>query len=240
MIKKWNNFINESNHNKSISLSEDEMNLFSAEPALEELIASRKVTLKNGQVLYDENDSETRDLLDQYLEIPGKLEESNITENISSGLNKDNTLHIIKLHIEDELKKLNDKNTLVLRDNGQEYRKIDNSLSEYESGSLSGRREAYKNVLNMISKFEKLEESWNVYDKTHPNEIVRELFTVFDRSKDRHMDDVRNLINKVSKIQSSSPTKENERYLKELHNYYRTLHEVTPNLFYSIEVKKTV
>lgn len=74
-FEKFSKFISES-HNKIISLSEDEMRLFSDVPALEELISGRKITLKNGQVLYDENDSETRDLLDQYLEIPGKLEES--------------------------------------------------------------------------------------------------------------------------------------------------------------------
>ena len=107
MIKKWNNFINESNHNKSISLSEDEMNLFSDEPALEELIASRKVTLKNGQVLYDENDSETRDLLDQYLEIPGKLEESNITENIYADRNS-NSFEMYRKSINDLLNYIKD------------------------------------------------------------------------------------------------------------------------------------
>jgi hypothetical protein len=70
-LKKWNQFINES-HSKSVHVSEDEMNLFSQEPALQELITKNKITLKNGEVLFDENDEETRNLLDQYLEIPGK------------------------------------------------------------------------------------------------------------------------------------------------------------------------
>lgn len=107
MIKKWNNFINESNHNKSISLSENEMNLFSTEPALEELIASRKVTLKNGQVLYDENDSETRDLLDQYLEIPGKLEEKKFNESVNPISNRDFRGEISKIE-DDIIKELHD------------------------------------------------------------------------------------------------------------------------------------
>lgn len=74
-LKKYSEFIKES-HSKSVHISEDEMTLFSQEPALQELISNNKITLKNGEVLYDENDMETRNLLDQYLEIPGKLEES--------------------------------------------------------------------------------------------------------------------------------------------------------------------
>jgi len=74
-IEKYSRFIYES-HNKSISLSEDEMNLFSQESSLQELISKNKITLKNGEVLFDENDEETRELLDQYLEIPGKIQES--------------------------------------------------------------------------------------------------------------------------------------------------------------------
>ena len=50
------------------------MNLFSQEPALQELITNQKITLKNKEVLFDENDEETRDLLDQYLEMPGKVD----------------------------------------------------------------------------------------------------------------------------------------------------------------------
>jgi hypothetical protein len=141
-------------HNKSVDISEDEMNLFSDEPALQELISKNKITLRNGKVLFDESDEDTKTLLDVYLELPGKIEES----------------------------------------------------------------------------------TWNVYDKTHPNEIVREIFGDFNRSKEKHMDEVRNIINKVAKIQSSSPTKENERYLKELHNYYETLHYVPANLFKNIHL----
>ena len=50
------------------------MNLFSQESALQELITNQKITLKNKEVLFDENDEETRDLLDQYLEMPGKVD----------------------------------------------------------------------------------------------------------------------------------------------------------------------
>ena len=74
-LEKFSNFLKES-HTKSVHISDDEMNLFSQEPALQELITNQKITLKNREVLFDENDEETRDLLDQYLEMPGKVEES--------------------------------------------------------------------------------------------------------------------------------------------------------------------
>jgi hypothetical protein len=70
-VERFSNFVKES-HSKSVHVSEDEMNLFSQEPALQELITKNKITLKNGEVLFDENDEETKQLLDQYLEMPGK------------------------------------------------------------------------------------------------------------------------------------------------------------------------
>lgn len=63
---------NESNHNKSIKLTEEESELFSDQPALSELISKGKITLKKGEVLFDKNDKETKEILDVYLEIPGK------------------------------------------------------------------------------------------------------------------------------------------------------------------------
>jgi hypothetical protein len=74
-LEKFSKFIKES-HTKSVHISDDEMNLFSDESALQELITKNKITLKNKEVLFDENDEETRQLLDQYLEMPGKVEES--------------------------------------------------------------------------------------------------------------------------------------------------------------------
>jgi hypothetical protein len=72
-LEKFSNFLKES-HTKSVHISDDEMNLFSDESALQELITKNKITLKNKEVLFDENDEETRDLLDQYLEMPGKVD----------------------------------------------------------------------------------------------------------------------------------------------------------------------
>jgi hypothetical protein len=71
-VERFNTFINES-HNKSIKLTDEEMDLFSEESSLQELITKNKITLKNGEVLFDENDAETKETLDIYLEIPGKL-----------------------------------------------------------------------------------------------------------------------------------------------------------------------
>ncbi len=72
-VERFSTFISES-HNKRVSVSEDEMNLFSSESALQKLITDNKITLKNGEVLFDENDMQTKEILDQYLEIPGKVE----------------------------------------------------------------------------------------------------------------------------------------------------------------------
>lgn len=74
MIKKYADFIKES-HNKTIKLKSEEVDLFSSEPLLQKLIADKKVTLFDDSLNYQETDDETREVLDQYLELPGKLEE---------------------------------------------------------------------------------------------------------------------------------------------------------------------
>lgn len=61
-------------------ISEEEYNQFSQVPALGELITKNKVKLEKDRIFYDENDVETKEILDQYLEIPGKLDESVNTE----------------------------------------------------------------------------------------------------------------------------------------------------------------
>lgn len=72
-LEKFSKFLKES-HTKSVRISDDEMNLFSQESTLQELITNQKITLRNKEVLFDENDEETRNLLDQYLEMPGKID----------------------------------------------------------------------------------------------------------------------------------------------------------------------
>jgi hypothetical protein len=57
-------------------ISEEEYSQFSQVPALGELITKGKVTLEKDRIFYDENDVETKEILDQYLEIPDKVEES--------------------------------------------------------------------------------------------------------------------------------------------------------------------
>ncbi len=74
-VESFNTFVTES-HNKSIKLTDEEMDLFSEESSLQELISKNKIKLKNGEVLFDESDKETKETLDIYLEIPGKVEES--------------------------------------------------------------------------------------------------------------------------------------------------------------------
>lgn len=78
MIKKYVDFINENNipgpntHGKMIALKPDEVDLFTTEPVLQKLISDQKIGLYQDQVWYNENDAKTKEILDQYLEIPGK------------------------------------------------------------------------------------------------------------------------------------------------------------------------
>ena len=82
MIKRYLDFINESQApgqsvagSKKISISEDEMRLFSTEPRLKKLIMDNKISLLDKEVWYNEEDLDTKVTLDTYLEMPGKAEE---------------------------------------------------------------------------------------------------------------------------------------------------------------------
>lgn len=74
MIKRYEDFINES-HSKTIKLTPEEVSLFTSEPLLQKLIVDKKVSLFNNEVKFDESDIQTKEVLDQYLEIAGKVEE---------------------------------------------------------------------------------------------------------------------------------------------------------------------
>ena len=74
MIKKYEDFIKES-HSKTIKLTPEEVNLFTSEPVLQNLISDEKVSLSKDSIQYDESDIKTKEILDQYLEIAGKVEE---------------------------------------------------------------------------------------------------------------------------------------------------------------------
>lgn len=70
-IESYSRFMLET-HTYAVKISTPEMDLFSQQAVLGELIANGKITLKDGEVLFDENDRETREILDQYLEMPGE------------------------------------------------------------------------------------------------------------------------------------------------------------------------
>ena len=74
MIKKYADFIKES-HNKTIKLTPEEVSLFNQETLLQKLISDKKVSLYDDRVDFDESDAQTKEVLDQYLELPGKSEE---------------------------------------------------------------------------------------------------------------------------------------------------------------------
>lgn len=85
-LKKYNEFIKES-FDKTISISEEEMNLFFSEPSLQKLIEDKKIELMNGKVTFRSSDEVTKNLLDQYLEMPGSVEER--FKNVSESLKDD-------------------------------------------------------------------------------------------------------------------------------------------------------
>ena len=83
----------------------------------------------------------------------------------------------------------------------------------------------------------KVEESWDVYDKNHPNEKCRDLFGEFQMAKYKYSDEIQKIINKVASLEK---TPEVERYLTELHKYYETLHYVPANLMKNIELQSSL
>jgi len=97
MIKKWSQF-NESKAEKpgesipgsaKINLSDEDVNAFTDNPSLQKLISDDKVALLGGEVWYWEDDMETKGILDQYLEIPGTVEEEPMNEEFFGGPLKD-------------------------------------------------------------------------------------------------------------------------------------------------------
>lgn len=74
MIKKYADFIKES-HSKTVKLNSEDVSLFTSEPLLQKLVADKKVSLFDDEVKYDESDIQTKEVLDQYLEIAGKVDE---------------------------------------------------------------------------------------------------------------------------------------------------------------------
>lgn len=89
MIKKWNKF-NESKAEKpgesipgsaKINLTDEDVNAFTDNPSLQKLISDDKVALLGNEAWYWEDDMNTKGILDQYLEIPGTVEEEPISEN---------------------------------------------------------------------------------------------------------------------------------------------------------------
>lgn len=152
MIKKWSQF-NESKAEKpgesipgsaKINLSDEDVNSFTDNQSLQKLISDDKVALLGNEAWYWEDDMETKGILDQYLEIPGTVEEEPISEYFGKytpfNPEQDTTLHIVKLKIEEALNKSS---------------KAKGIESDTFYKHFSGKEEAYRDVLDMISKFEK-------------------------------------------------------------------------------------
>ena len=96
MIKKWSQF-NESKAEKpgenipgsvKVNLTDEDVNAFTDNTSLQKLISDDKVALLDGVVWYWEDDMETKGIMDQYLEIPGVVEEEPISENLNGRMTK--------------------------------------------------------------------------------------------------------------------------------------------------------
>lgn len=79
MVKKWNDFIKESIDDENVvpgpeetgsarlEISNEEEEMFSSEPALENLISNGKVSLFDNEIWYFPSDTETMSVLKEYL-----------------------------------------------------------------------------------------------------------------------------------------------------------------------------
>lgn len=83
MIKKYLEFIAENKRpgkdiegSQKIDITGEELDLFSTEPQLQKLIRDEKVSVLSGEVWFSETDTRTKEVLDQYLEIDGRMNES--------------------------------------------------------------------------------------------------------------------------------------------------------------------
>jgi hypothetical protein len=74
-MKYLRKFNESHSHSKSVKLNSEDVSLFTSEPLLQKLVADKKVSLFNNEVKYDESDIQTKEVLDQYLELPGKIED---------------------------------------------------------------------------------------------------------------------------------------------------------------------
>jgi hypothetical protein len=70
-IFNWKKF-NESNESflkDFLKIKDEEVDLFSSQPALSKLIEDEKVSLLGNKLIYNKDDQETLEILDLYLEI---------------------------------------------------------------------------------------------------------------------------------------------------------------------------
>lgn len=84
-------------------------------------------------------------------------------------------------------------------------------------------------IVNRVIK-EPIEES-----KDSKKFDIYDLFGEFQMAKYKYSDEIQKIINKVASLEK---TKNNVRYLNELHKYYEVLHYVPANLMENIELKK--
>ena len=146
MIKKWNQF-NESKAEKpgsnvpgsvKITISDEEVNSFSDEPALSKLIYDDKVSLLGNDVWYLENDDQTKAILDQYLEVAGKNELEEITESAEFETREEKIERIKELNAESlNSYNIDDHNIDELLEDVQDEWVLDDIISAMETLNIN-------------------------------------------------------------------------------------------------------
>jgi|SaaInlV_165m_DNA_1040744.scaffolds.fasta_scaffold02213_3 hypothetical protein len=114
MIKKWSQF-NESKAEKpgenipgsvKVNLTDEDVNAFTDNTSLQKLISDDKVALLDGEAWYWEDDMTTKGILDQYLEIPGTVEEEPTGDLVSENFQwSDDEINKLEIDIHDEIAK---------------------------------------------------------------------------------------------------------------------------------------
>mgnify|MGYP003974018993 FL=1 len=161
MIKKWKQFVNESNSDYSLLNFFQEMQSFPAAGGDKQDIEEASKPVNKMKTV--SNVPELQGLLDDwsggkydedpgYLvnELRGLLESNKIDENLSAELDKETILHILNLKVKEGLNK---KVNYELWDFDDAYKGVSDggTVNAYKSG----RKKAFKEVLDMINDFDK-------------------------------------------------------------------------------------
>lgn len=167
MIRKWNEFIKESieaeglipgpNEEGSIRLrlDDEEEEMFSSEPALENLISNQKVSLFDNEVWYFSNDKETINILKEYFpemedESLSRVDDEDFDE---KPLGWDEELESVRISesLSDEKKKLMDRLSEINKERKKLDKEYDDTIKEiHKIEDKMDKPESYKDKMKRL------------------------------------------------------------------------------------------